>query len=151
LPTNGFQQGSSITGRPTIRHIAIKTADPEKLGKFYADVFDMDIILRSEDGAGGVFVSDGYLTTALLPLTLEGSGSAGLDHFGFAIDDTDSISEKLVAAGLPAPAMRPSNRPYAEKRGMDPDANLFDLSEHGYSNAEYRADREAKKKTKVEA
>ena len=45
-------------GRPTIRHIAIKTADPEKLGKFYADVFDMDIILRSEDGAGGVFVSD---------------------------------------------------------------------------------------------
>ena len=151
MPTNGFQQGSSITGRPTIRHIAIKTADPEKLGKFYADVFDMDIILRSEDGAGGVFVSDGYLTMALLPLTLEDSGSAGLDHFGFAIDDTDSISEKLVAAGLPAPAMRPSNRPYAEKRGMDPDANLFDLSEHGYSNAEYRADREAKKKTKVEA
>jgi len=47
--------------------------------------------------------------------------------------------------------MRPSNRPYAEKRGMDPNANLFDLSEHGYSRAEYRADREAKKKNKVEA
>ena len=31
---------------PTIRHIAIKTAEPEKLGKFYADVFGMDTILR---------------------------------------------------------------------------------------------------------
>ena len=137
--------------RPTIRHLAIKTANPEKPGQFYADVFDMDIILRSEDGAGGVFVSDGYLTLALLPLTLEGSGSAGLDHFGFAIDDTDAVSEKLLAAGLPAAAMRPSSRRYAEKRGMDPDANLFDLSEHGYSRAEYRVDQEAKKKSKVEA
>ena len=33
-----------------IRHLAIMTVDPEKLAKFYVDVFDMQIINRSETG-----------------------------------------------------------------------------------------------------
>lgn len=136
-----------MKNRPTIRHLAIRTPDPERLARFYSDVFDMDI-QHSTDGAGGasaVFVTDGYLTLALLPLRLEGSGSAGLEHFGFQIDDTNAIAAKLADAGVPTPRPRPSTRPYAEDRGMDPDGNLFDLSMHGYEEVQTRADREARK------
>jgi hypothetical protein len=38
--------------------------------------------------------------------------------------------------------MRPANRPFAEYRAMDPDGNLFDVSVHGYDEAEFQADRE---------
>lgn len=137
--------------RPTIRHMAIRTADPVRLAKFYSDVFDMEVLHESK-GAGGekaVFVTDGYLTLALLPLRLEGSSVAGLEHFGFRIDDAEEISSKLVDAGVPAPKPRPSTRPYAETRGMDPDCNLFDLSVHGYQDVETRADRDRKETERV--
>ena len=42
-------------------------------------------------------------------------------------------------------AARPATRPYAEYRAMDPDGNLFDISVHGYDEAEYATDREKKK------
>ena len=120
------------------------------MGEFYANVFDMDIVLRSEDGAGGVSVFDGYLILALPPLTLEGSGSVALDHFGFQVDNTDAILGKLMAAGMRAASMRPFNRPYAENRGMDPEANLFDFSELGFQRSEYRTKREAKKNDTID-
>ena len=139
--------------RPTIRHLAIRTQDPAKLAEFYRHVFEMEILHQSE-GAGGekaVYVTDGYLNLALLPLRLEGSGTACLDHFGFKIDDTGEISDRLVAAGVPAPKLRPSTRPYAENRGMDIDCNLFDLSEHGYQDVETRAERERKTREPADA
>jgi hypothetical protein len=40
---------------------------------------------------------------------------------------------------------RPSTRPFAEYRAMDPDGNLSDISVHGYDDVEYAADREKKK------
>jgi hypothetical protein len=55
----------------------------------------------------------------------------------------DEISTTLVNNGVEDPKMRPSNRPYAEFRGCDPDGNMFDLSVHGYQKVETRADREA--------
>ena len=56
----------------------------------------------------------------------------------------DEIEGKLAKWNEPL-AGRPSTRPYAEKRAMDPDGNLFDVSVHGYDRVEYAADREAKK------
>jgi hypothetical protein len=41
---------------------------------------------------------------------------------------------------------RPSTRPFAEHRAMDPDGNLFDISVHGYDEVEYAADRQMKSK-----
>ena len=65
-------------------------------------------------------------------------------------DDARAVAAKIEAMNLPAPAARPSTRPYAEQRGMDPDGNLFDISEHGYSEIEYAEDR-AKKTAKAPA
>ncbi len=126
--------------KPKIRHMAIKTPSPEKLAEFYQDAFEMEVLLRE---GGAVYLTDGYLTLALLQCRPADS-PPGLNHFGFSVDDADALSEKLQGLGLPEPTVRPSNRPFAEQRGMDPDGNLYDISVHGYQEQEYLPEREAK-------
>ena len=46
-----------------IRHLAIKTKSPERLAKFYEQVFDMKVILTEKSGA--IYMSDGYLTLVI--------------------------------------------------------------------------------------
>ncbi len=123
-----------------IRHLAIKTLDPEKMATFYEEVFGLKVLNRDETGA--IYMSDGYLTLALL--RNRGDAPSGLNHFGFTIEDTDETSKKLVKAGVAAPTRRPAIRPYAEHRATDPDGNPFDLSVHGFDDEEYRSEREAR-------
>ena len=130
-----------------IRHLAIKTKDPKRLEKFYADVFDMKTIHSEENGA--IYMSDGYLTLALLRNRGESTPS-GINHFGFNVEDIEEIGARLEKYDEPM-TIRPSNRPFAEHRAMDPDGNLFDVSLHGYDEVEFRADREKKKREKVKA
>lgn len=128
-----------------IRHLAIKTPNPDRLADFYHEAFGMEILLRGDGGA--VYLTDGYLTMALLQCRPENS-PPGLNHFGFAVEDADALSEKLTEMGLPQPTVRPSNRPYAELRGMDPDGNLYDISVHGFEEEEYLPEREQRAKSK---
>lgn len=128
-----------------IRHLAIKTVDPKRLAKFYEKAFGFEILL--EQSSGATYLTDGYLTLALLKCRPEDS-PPGLNHFGIAVEDTDAACRTLVEMGLPQPTVRPSNRPYAELRAMDPDGNLFDLSQHGYDEEQYLPEREAAKKAK---
>ena len=130
-----------------IKHLAVKTVNPERLAKFYVDVFEMEIVSRSDKGA--VFLTDGYLNLALLKA--RGDVPPGLNHFGFAVDDMAKISERLEAAGMEAPKVRPNNPPYAEVRAIDPDGNMFDLSLHGYQDEEYQEDRKSRTKAKEPA
>jgi len=130
-----------------IKHLAVKTVDPERLAKFYVDVFEMEIVQRSDKGA--VYLTDGYLNLALLKA--RGDVPPGLNHFGFAVDNMEEISERLEAAGMEAPKIRPNNPPYAEVRAIDPDGNMFDLSLHGYQKSEYQEDRTARTKSKQPA
>ncbi|MFJ3306188.1 SgcJ/EcaC family oxidoreductase [Streptomyces sp. NPDC086549] len=118
------------TARPRLRHLAIVARDPEKLADFYSSVFEMELFHRDPDGS--CFLSDGYLTLALIKHQLDGETPVGMNHFGFHIDDTATTSEALMAAGTPKPAERFTNRPFAEYRAMDPEGNWFDLSEHGF-------------------
>jgi catechol 2,3-dioxygenase-like lactoylglutathione lyase family enzyme len=122
----------------TIRHLAIKTKSPERLAAFYEEVFGLKRI-RSEKG-GAIYMSDGYLTLALLRNRGEATPS-GINHFGFHVDDIKDTKEKLKKFEEPL-EMRPANRPFAEYRAMDPDGNLFDVSAHGYDEAEFQADRD---------
>jgi catechol 2,3-dioxygenase-like lactoylglutathione lyase family enzyme len=121
-----------------IRHLAIKTKSPEKLASFYEEVFGMKRI-RSEK-SGAIYMSDGYLTLALLRNRGEATPS-GINHFGFQVEDIKDIEGKLQKFEEPL-TERPGNRPYAEYRAMDPDGNLFDVSLHGYEEAEFQSDRE---------
>ena len=121
-----------------IRHLAIKTKSPERLAAFYEEVFGLKRI-RSEKG-GAIYMSDGYLTLALLRNRGEATPS-GINHFGFHVENIQDIEDRLKKFDEPL-EMRPANRPFAEYRAMDPDGNLFDVSVHGYDEAEFQADRE---------
>ncbi|MDX2935333.1 SgcJ/EcaC family oxidoreductase [Streptomyces ipomoeae] len=116
--------------RPALRHLAIVARDPERMVDFYSTVFSMRLFHRDPDGS--CFLSDGYLSLALIKHRLDGDTPTGVNHFGFHIEDTAATTEALVAAGTPKPAERFTDRPFAEYRAMDPEGNWFDLSEHGY-------------------
>jgi predicted enzyme related to lactoylglutathione lyase len=127
--------------KPKIRHLALFARDPEKVAKFYQRVFDMEII-RQNPSSGACFVTDGYLTLAVLPHKLKGSSAVGLNHFGFKIDDMDQITQRIADEGLETPEKRPEDRPYAEQRACDPEGNMFDLSLHGFERVETGAERD---------
>ncbi|MCY4548066.1 MAG: VOC family protein [Defluviicoccus sp.] len=125
---------------PQIRHLAIVSLNPEKLAKFYEEVFEMELL---NSGNGAYYLTDGHITLALLPNKAEGKPS-GLNHFGFQIEDADEIARRLDEHGMARPAERPADRPYAETRATDPDGNNYDLSVHGYQKSETKFDRLAK-------
>jgi catechol-2,3-dioxygenase len=133
--------------KPKIRHLALMARDPEKLAKYYERVFDMKIIHTSRND-GAFFVSDGYLTMAILKHKLEGSAAVGLNHFGFWVENREEIMTRIVAEGVEEPKKRPADRPYAEYRGCDPEGNGFDISQHGFETVETEDDRQKKAKTK---
>jgi predicted enzyme related to lactoylglutathione lyase len=120
-------------GKPTIRHLAIYTTHTDRLADFYVKVFDMEITRRAGPvGQGPVFLSDGYMNVAILPHSAKNETAVGLNHFGFQVDSVADITQRLLAAGVASPAPRPAGR-YAEFRAADPCGNMFDLSEHGFT------------------
>jgi catechol 2,3-dioxygenase-like lactoylglutathione lyase family enzyme len=125
-----------MSKRPKIRHLAIITLDPERLAKFYEQTFAMTRLkAKGVPGSKAVYMTDGYITLALLENKAEGKPS-GLNHFGWHVDDQDEIAQRLVRSGVKAPAKRPADRPYAETRGTDPDGNNFDISVAGFGSEE---------------
>ncbi len=130
--------------RPRIRHLAIMTRSPKKMAQFYQETFDMEIISKAPNDVA-FFLSDGYLTLAILPHRLEGEAAVGINHFGFEIEDLEAVKKKLADFGVEMPKMRPAERPYAEYRACDPEGNQFDLSVHGFREIETGNDRAAKK------
>lgn len=132
-----------------IRHLAIKSKDPARLAKFYEQVFDLKVINTEKSGA--IYMSDGYITVALLKNRGDYTPS-GINHFGFQVDDISETEKRLAKFDEPM-TERPATRPYAEYRAMDPDGNLFDISAHGYEEPEYKDDRQKKPapKAKVKA
>lgn len=125
-----------------IRHLAIKSPNPARLMKFYTEVMGLEVI---HSQGTGYYVTDGYLTIALLQSRPE-EAPPGFNHFGVTVENADALCDAIVAHGLPKPTQRPSKTPYAEQRGMDPDGNLFDISVHGYDKVEYPPERDAKAK-----
>ena len=82
-----------MSKRPKIRHLAIITRDPEKLAKFYSEVFEMEVLHRSETGA--VYMTDGYMNVALLRQKMQDTPN-GINHFGWEIEDTAAILDAIL-------------------------------------------------------
>ena len=117
---------------PKIRHLAVICMDPEKLAQFYCDVFEMKVVGRStRNGQGNVFLSDGYMNLALLSQKCEGKAN-GLNHFGFHVEDSEVIAERLKKYKVVGPSERPADRVYAEQRATDPEGNMYDIAEGGF-------------------
>ena len=127
---------------PKIRHLAIFARDPAKMARYYQTVFDMKLVHTYGEAC---FVSDGYLTMAILKHRLDGSAPVGLNHFGFVVDSNEEIIRRTADFGLEAPKKRPADRPFAEFRACDPEGNFFDVSQHGYDVVETEQDRTKRK------
>ena len=101
---------------PKIRHMAMICMDPEKLAKFYCEVFEMKEVTRAtRNGRTNVFLTDGYINLALLSQKAEGKPN-GLNHFGFHVEDADVIADRLKDWDVVGPTDRPADRVYAEQR-----------------------------------
>jgi methylmalonyl-CoA/ethylmalonyl-CoA epimerase len=127
MPRATAKAKSQIT--PKIRHIAIMTMDPKKAAKFYCDVFDMEVVHRNKKG--NYFISDGYMTVALLRNVADGRLS-GINHMGFHIPDSKAIEKRLKKYNVFGPTARPADRPFAEVRVTDPEGVNIDLSVQGF-------------------
>jgi catechol 2,3-dioxygenase-like lactoylglutathione lyase family enzyme len=128
-----------------IKHIAIRTPDPEKTAAFYKEVFGLEEVGKA---GAGVYLSDGYINLAILKSSDRGTGEsprdipgyAGIDHLGFQVDNADETCKKLQAAGARAmmervdlrhaPASGP--RSYYEIKYRGPDSQVIDITESGW-------------------
>jgi catechol-2,3-dioxygenase len=116
-----------------LRHLAIKTHDPEKLAAFYKKVFDMKEVVRGKRGS--IHLSDGVMNLAIQTTSeksKEPQHPAGFYHIGFQVDDLAEVAERVRQIN---PAGTPTVRgaTWAESRGKDPDGNLFDVSVGGWA------------------
>src|SRR5688572_3206329 len=106
-----------------IRHLAIKTEDPEKLANFYIKVFGFkDLHRGSHPGHPGkktVHLTDGYFELALLDNSDQQSPN-GLYHFGIQVENMDETLER-VRESAPERKIRkrPDGTPFAEMRVGD--------------------------------
>jgi catechol 2,3-dioxygenase-like lactoylglutathione lyase family enzyme len=113
---------------PRLVHIAMRTEDPPRLASFYQDMFEMTV---ARNLPRVVDLWDGNIFLAINPI---GTGKAGLEHFGFQVNDLDSMRSSLKQAGASTPVSpRPAGRSFADCRVHDPEGNPVDLSDRGYN------------------
>jgi methylmalonyl-CoA/ethylmalonyl-CoA epimerase len=128
-----------------IKHIAIRTPDPEKTAAFYKEAFGLEEVGVAR---AGVYLSDGYINLAILKSSDQGSGEsprdvagyAGIDHLGFQVDDLDAACRQLEAAGGTSMAHRvelghgagTDGRSYYELKYRGPDMQVIDVSASGW-------------------
>ncbi len=133
---------------PRIKHIAIRTPDPEKTAAFYINVFGLEEVGKA---GSGLYLSDGYINLAILKSIDQGSeesprdvaGYAGIDHLGFVVEDMDEIAQKLAEAGARPMNQRiemaglrnPAGQSYYEVKYRGPDEQVIDVSGSGWIGA----------------
>jgi predicted enzyme related to lactoylglutathione lyase len=129
-----------------MKHIAIITDRYTLMARFYEAVFGL-WTFPDRPQVAAIAVSDGHVG---LNFNVRAPGrQAGLDHFGFEVEDVEATiarAKKHEGAGF---VKRPSNRPFAGTTMNDPVGFVFDLAHADTSKREgvYGAAAE-KKRTK---
>jgi len=116
-----------------IKHIALRTADPEKTSAFYQELFGLKKVGM---GRNGIYLSDGHINLAIL----RGSGRLGIEHLGFQVEDVDGTLIRLNQLGgksmservnvTPTDASNPQS--YYEIKCFGPDGQIIDISGSGW-------------------
>ena len=114
--------------QPQLVHIAVRSEDPRSLADFYMRSFGVKEVLSNRRA---VDLWDGYLFLAINPPSA--TGPKGLNHFGFVVQDVDSLRPILSAAGASKIEARPAGRSFTDWRVHDPEGNPIDLSARGYN------------------
>ena len=118
-----------------LRHLAIRTEEPEKLVAFYKEAFGFREVSEGVPPAQlqesrSFHLTDGYFELAILG-NVPNQSTNGLYHFGIKVDDMDETARKLESFQKHV-QRRPADTSFAELRVSDIDGNLMDLSVHGF-------------------
>jgi catechol 2,3-dioxygenase-like lactoylglutathione lyase family enzyme len=111
-----------------INHIAMISPQWPMLARFYEALFGLRASSGKSRPLNGVTVGDGRVGLNINPR--RDHFAAGLDHFGFVVDDVALVEDRLRTKYPKAQLVkRPSTRPFAAFSGADPDGNVFDLAQ----------------------
>ena len=115
-----------------LNHVAIVSENYAQLSKFYEAMFGMTTSSKTRP-ARAVTVRDGYVGLNINPR--RAGRSAGFDHFGIQVEDTETALDRLRRFyPMVKWQQRPSNRPFAGITTHDPDGNVFDISQKDMTN-----------------
>ena len=111
-----------------IKHAAIYTQNPGAMIAFYERILGMKRITTAVTEANRGHISDGLIGLAVL--ARRPGIPAGLDHFGFEVDDIELVLQRIrgkypktiITKGL-------EKVPFAVFRSHDPAGAQFDISE----------------------
>ena len=94
-----------------INHVCIRSSRPAYLAEFYQKVFNLEPV-EGMSGDNSYYLSDGKVSLVSAPGTWSPTAAsmAGLDHFGFKVDDLESNEKGSRRAGEPL-------RPPSARRG----------------------------------
>jgi catechol 2,3-dioxygenase-like lactoylglutathione lyase family enzyme len=111
-----------------LKHVAIVSDQFTLLGRFYETLFGMrSSASSSTEPRGAAVVGDGYVG---LNINSRSPGrQCGLDHFGFEVEDVETVFTRLRAKYPKIKVLhRPGGRSFAGISTHDPAGNVFDLS-----------------------
>lgn len=126
-----------------IKHIAIRTSDPEKTAAFYQKAFGLQQV---GTGKSGVYLSDGHINLAILNMRAVAEGETmklGIDHLGFQVENVEETVTRVKelggnalteAANVP-PADPSKPQSYFEVKCIGPDGQVIDVSSAGWVGA----------------
>ncbi|HWP57506.1 MAG TPA: VOC family protein [Candidatus Acidoferrales bacterium] len=117
-----------------IKHVAIRTADPERTAAFYKEAFDLKQVGL---GQNGIYLSDGHINLAILKSQ---GGRLGVDHLGFQVDEVEKVVLKVKELGgkkmtdhvAVTPTDPSSPQSYYEVNCLGPDDQVIDISSAGW-------------------
>lgn len=127
-----------------IKHIAIRTVDPEKTSAFYKEVFGLQQVGL---GRSGIYLSDGHINLAILKCRPEkeaGEGKIGIEHLGFQVEDVEgTLAEVSRHGGRPltervdvTPTDASHAQSYYEIKCAGPDNQIIDISGSGWAGTD---------------
>ncbi len=122
-----------------IRHVAIHTDNHFRMANFYKTLFGMKKITAGMTDENGNYDKErGHLSDGIIGLALlqrQPGALAGLDHFGFEVEDVQRVKDRLKECYPNVfVAQSQGHVPFAGLRSHDPDGNQFDLSQKGMTN-----------------
>jgi len=135
----------------TIDHFAIRVREPERVARFYSEVFELEARNTQEDD-GSYHFTDGRVTMSVMPWKISDFNGSGieqpaLDHIGFRTQDIDAFIENMETVSKQNPHIAPrpidfneegkarmallGRCPFGSYQMADPDGTLIDVKETG--------------------
>jgi catechol 2,3-dioxygenase-like lactoylglutathione lyase family enzyme len=116
---------------PQLRQLVIAAEAPERLAKFYQEVFDLE---RIEENQGAVFLSDGIFNLGLTPEP--DPERRGFRHLGFDTVRVESMGKKLAQAGVAdSDVCEVNSLAGIDHELKDPDGNIVGVSRRAFDVA----------------